>query len=125
LLVWLPTSRREAAARRLLAKAWRELDDRRSVPIATAAAELLNPEAVHPSPADEVWLPLNAPAGASRRALSGLPDAWPHVPPPVTPTEETPAGVDSPQPMSPPPSPMPPTATSPRAPRGAGRPGRW
>jgi hypothetical protein len=59
LLVWLPTSRREAAARRMLAKAWRELDDRHSVPVATAAAELLNPEAVHPSPADDVWLPLN------------------------------------------------------------------
>ncbi len=125
LLVWLPTSRREAAARRLLAKAWRELDDRRSVPIATAAAELLNPEAAHPSPADEVWLPLNVTAGASRRPLSGLPDTWPHVPPPVTPNEEAPAGADSPQPMSPPPSPMPPTSTSSRASRGAGQPGRW
>jgi hypothetical protein len=125
LLVWLPTSRREAAARRLLAKAWRELDDRRSVPIATAAAELLNPEAAHPSPADEVWLPLTAAAAASRRALSRLPDTWPHVPLPVTPSEEAPAGADSPQPMSPPPSPMPPTATSPGAPRGAGQPGRW
>jgi hypothetical protein len=124
LLVWLPTSRREAAARRLLAKAWRELDDRRSVPVATAAAELLNPDATHPSPADEVWLPLHAAAGASRRALSGLPDTWPHVPPPVTPTEEGPAGADSPQPMSPPPSPMPPISTSPRAPRGAGRQGK-
>lgn len=122
--MWLPTSRREATARRLLAKAWRELDDRRSVPVATAAAELLNPEAVHPSPADEVWLPLTAAPRASRRALSGLPDAWPHVPPPVTPTDG-PAGADSPQPMLPPPSPMPPTSTSSRAPRGAGRPGRW
>jgi hypothetical protein len=124
LLVWLPTSRREAAARRLLAKAWRELDDPRSVPVATAAAELLNPDATHPSPADEIWLPLHAAAGASRRALSRLPDTWPHVPPPVTPTEEGPAGADSPQPMSPPPSPMPPISTSPRAPRGAGRQGR-
>ncbi|GGS53769.1 replication-relaxation family protein [Actinokineospora fastidiosa] len=121
LLVWLPTSRREAAARRLLAKAWRELDDRHSVPIATAAAELLNPEAAHPSPADAVWLPLASPAGASRRPLSGLPDAWPHVPPPVTPTEENPTGTDSPPPMSPPPPPMPPTPTSPPASRDATR----
>jgi hypothetical protein len=123
-LVWLPTARREAAARRLLAKAWRELEDRGSVPVATAAAELLNPEASHPSPADEVWLPLHVAIGASRRALSRLPDTWPHVPPPVTPTEESPAGADSPQPMSPPPSPMPPTATSTRVPRATGRPGR-
>ncbi|MFI7680065.1 replication-relaxation family protein [Actinophytocola sp. NPDC049390] len=125
LLVWLPTSRREATARRQLARAWRELDDRRSVPIATAAAELLNPETVRPSPADEVWLPLTAAAGASRRALSGLPAAWPHVPPPVTPTEDGQAGADSPRPMLQPPSPMPPTATSSRAPRGASRQGRW
>ncbi|HWO67464.1 MAG TPA: replication-relaxation family protein [Umezawaea sp.] len=119
LLVWLPTSRREAAARRLLAKAWRELDDRPSVPVATAAAELLNPEASHPSPADEVWLPLHAAAGASRRALSGLPDTWPHMPLPVMPTEDGPAGAGSPQPMAPPPSPMPPTSTNPWASRGA------
>ena len=120
LLVWLPTSQREATARRLLARAWRELDDRRSVPVATAAAELLNLDATHPSPADEVWLPLDGVAGGSRRALSGLLDAWPHVPPPVTPTGETAAEADTPHLMSPPPSPMPPTA----APRESARSGR-
>jgi hypothetical protein len=124
-LVWLPTARREATARRLLARAWRELDNPRSVPVATAAAELLNPEAAHPSPVDEVWLPLDtAGSGARRRALSGLLDAWPHVPPPVTTSGETTLGPESPRPhrpaLSPPPSPMPPAA----APRGAGQPGR-
>ncbi|MDU0295181.1 replication-relaxation family protein, partial [Saccharothrix longispora] len=54
LLVWLPTSRREATGRRLLARARHELEDPRSVPIATASAELLDPTAAHPSPADQV-----------------------------------------------------------------------
>jgi len=121
LLVWLPTSRREATARRLLARAWRELDDRRSVPVATAAAELLDPTSAHPSPADEVWLPLDTPTGgARRRTLSGLPDTWPHVPPPVTTNGDTGLGPDSPHPAAPPPSPMPPAA----APNGSGQPGK-
>ena len=83
LLVWLPTSRREATARRLLMRAWRELDDPRSVPVATAAAELLDPSAPHPSPADAVWRPLDTAGGAvnARRELHRLLDAWPHVSP--------------------------------------------
>jgi hypothetical protein len=117
--VWLPTSRRETTARHLLTRAWRELDDPRSVPVATAAAELLNPEADHPSPADEVWLPLDAAAGGSRRrALSSLLAAWPHVSPPVATSSEAALASDS---MSPPPSPMPPAT----APRGASQPGKW
>ncbi|WP_156755863.1 replication-relaxation family protein [Actinokineospora pegani] len=112
LLVWLPTSRREATARQLLTRAWRELDDQRSVPVATAAAEMLNPETPHPSPADDVWLPLDTASGP-RRGLSTLLDAWPHIPPPAAPTSE----ADTAQPTSPPPSPMPPTA--PRGPAGA------
>lgn len=129
LLVWLPTSRREATARRLLALAWQGLDDPRSVPVATAATELLNPDAAHPSPADEVWLPLDVAAGgARRRTLSGLAEAWPDVPPPVTTSGEAALGPHSPHPpsptLSPPPSPMPPPTTHPRAPQGAGRPGR-
>lgn len=116
-LVWLATSRREATARRLLHRAWRELDDPRSVPVATAAAELLNPEVAHPSPADEVWLPLDAPGGAvsARRALHRLLGAWPHVPPPGTdssPSGESPMGPDAPLQRAPAPTPMPP-ATSP------------
>ncbi len=123
LLVWLPTSRREATARRLLARAWRELDDRRAVPVATAAAELLNPDADHPSPADEVWLPLTAPAGEPRRALAPLWGAWPHVAPPVPPAMETVAAPNSPHALSPPPAPMPPAPAGTRAPRGSSRPG--
>src|SRR5205823_2046093 len=117
LLVWLPTSRREATARRLLARAWRELDDPRSVPVATAAAELLNPEAAHPNPADEVWLPLDTTtgsAGSARRELHRLLDAWPHVAPPSTEAgSESALGPDSTLAlMAPAPAPMPPAPIS-------------
>jgi hypothetical protein len=136
-LVWLPTARREATARRLLHRAWRALDNPHTVPIATAAAELLNPHAAHPSPADPVWLPLTtAPASpidgpvsdsvSTRRELHQLLDAWPHVPPPSTDSDpssgpgggpggglggESGMGLEVPL-MAPAPAPMPPTTRS-------------
>jgi hypothetical protein len=110
-LVWLQTSRRETTARRALHRAWRELDHPQSVPVATAAAELLNPDADHPSPADAVWLPLNA--TGSRDELHRLLDAWPHVPPPASDNQpgDTPKpGPNTPMPLrTPAPPPMPPT----------------
>jgi hypothetical protein len=79
--------------------------------VATAAAELLNPDAAHPSPADEVWLPLDALGGQpARRRLHQLLGGWPHVPPPVT-DDDAATGPDSPVLLAPPPAPMPP-ATS-------------
>ncbi|MGB6164853.1 MAG: replication-relaxation family protein [Pseudonocardiaceae bacterium] len=84
-LVWLPTTRRETAARRLLTRAWGEFDQPARVPVATAAADLLNPHTAHPSPADPVWLPLDTiESGPPRRGLHQLGDAWPHLPAPVT-----------------------------------------
>jgi hypothetical protein len=131
-LVWLPTIRREATARRLLARAWRALDNPHTVPIATAAADLLNPHTAHPSPADAVWLPLTTtpttgsrPVNGSvdssaRRELHQLLDAWPHVPAPSTDSDpggglggESGIGLDAPLLMAPAPAPMPPTAPSP------------
>ncbi|WP_394617355.1 replication-relaxation family protein [Lentzea sp. JNUCC 0626] len=67
LLIWLPTSRREAAARTALKQAWDDLRARQTVPVATAAAELLDPASTHPGPADAVWLPLGSTAGTARR----------------------------------------------------------
>jgi hypothetical protein len=99
----------------LLARAWRELDDPRSVPVATAAAELLDPETSHPSPADAVWLPLESVGGASaRRELHRLLDAWPHVAPPsIDAGSESTLGSDSSLLlMAPAPAPMPPSAIS-------------
>jgi hypothetical protein len=87
-LVWLPTARREAAARRLLHRAWQALDNPRSVPLATATADLLN-AGTTPSPADEVWLPLDTISGTvNRQALHRLTSAWPHVPPSNVPDDE-------------------------------------
>ncbi|MGQ0573847.1 MAG: replication-relaxation family protein [Pseudonocardia sp.] len=88
LLIWLPTARREASARRQLRRAWQGLDHPDTVPVATAAAGLLDPLAAYPSPADPVWLPLHTspgatPAGAGARLpLHLLAGAWPHVHPP-------------------------------------------
>ncbi|WP_418156069.1 replication-relaxation family protein [Actinoalloteichus caeruleus] len=107
-LVWLPTSRREATARRVLARTWRELDNPLSVPVATAAAELLTRESASPSPADAVWLPVGTSTGESRLPLAELLDAWPHVVPPVTPSKETACAASTTSSTVPPPPPMPP-----------------
>ncbi|MBB5157424.1 replication-relaxation family protein [Saccharopolyspora phatthalungensis] len=115
-LVWLPTARRETATRRLLTRTWRDLDEPHRVPIATAAADLLNPDVPEPSPAEPVWLLLAASttrAASTRRGLHELPDAWPHLPPPTVSPEPTTNSVSSPA-MLPPPAPMPPKAHAPR-----------
>lgn len=112
-LIWLPTAHREATSRQLLHRRWRELDDPRSVPVATAAADLLDPTAEHPSPADAIWLPLESSGGTgARRALHTLPGAWPHVPPPRTDTHPDGQLETPPTLVSPPPEPMPPTTSS-------------
>lgn len=86
LLIWMPTTRREAGARVALHRAWRDLDRPNAVPVATAAAGLLDQTATHPSPADLVWLPLGQdatgprPVAGPRLPLHGLPLAWPHLP---------------------------------------------
>ena len=129
ILIWLPTFRREAAARRLLHRAWRALDDPHSVPVATAAAELLNAQAPHP--ADKLWLPLatTTAAGGDRSSprweLHRLLDAWPHISAPSTDSEtsgEAAVGPNLPRPTLDPPTPMPPStpATS-RGPSTRGR----
>ena len=111
LLIWLPTSRREAAARHALTQAWQHLNDPRSVPIATATPQLLNPETTHPSPADPVWLPLTSDGGtAVRRALHLLPEAWPHIPPMAAQPDGTSPPGTATQTALPPPDPMPPAA---------------
>ncbi|GGU39635.1 replication-relaxation family protein [Lentzea flava] len=117
LLIWLPTSRREAAARRALAQVWRELDDPRTVPVATAAAALLDPASAHPSPADAVWLPLDAKPGTSQRQrLADLSETWNHLLSPSNSDDEEVRAPESSRPTPSPPAPMPPSAGSPSPP---------
>ncbi|RSD16307.1 replication-relaxation family protein [Amycolatopsis eburnea] len=121
-LFWLPTSRREAGARTALARIHADLDQSADVPVATAAADLLEPSAVCPSPADEVWLPLNARssnrATSPRHALSELPHAWPALAPTASSGLDDATGPASGQAVAyrlPPPSPVPPDATPSRS----------
>ncbi|WP_433657959.1 replication-relaxation family protein [Nocardia sp. CA-128927] len=108
-LFWLPTARREANARRALRDAASALDDPGAVPIATAAADLLDPTSPHPSAADRVWLPLHASGTTGRVELHKLTDAWPRVTaPPEQSTDDT--AVD-PLTILPPPAPLPPSPT--------------
>ncbi|MFE5566601.1 replication-relaxation family protein [Amycolatopsis japonica] len=123
-LMWLPTTRREAGARTALARVHAGLDDPNSVPVATAAADLLDPATPHPSPAEAVWLPLTSarPGRASPRySLADLANAWTGLAPPAGPGgEATEAEADdaaAPYRL-PPPSPIPPRATPNRVARG-------
>lgn len=119
-LIWLQTSQRETAARRLLTRAHRDLDDPALVPVATAAADQLNPQQTHPSPADPVWLPLTTSSGPTgehtpvRRGLHELSDAWPHLPTPTTSQANLDRADQSPsRAMLPAPTPMPPAPSRP------------
>lgn len=118
-LMWLPTNRREAAARRALVQAWHQLDEPGLVPVATAAADLLDPVDVHASPAEPVWLPLNptnsggGDRGGVRCALHHLLDAWPHLQPPtpsLPPETDEPPAVEAGRVLLPPVPPLPPPA---------------
>lgn len=131
-LIWLPTVRREAAARRLLRHTLTEItpdgagqgggSDGGVLPVATAAVDLLDPITSRPSPAEQVWLPLTGRTRGGRCRLAGLVDAWPWLPPP-TPTGDTlgrPLADPERDGQLPPPSPTAPIPrTSPRAGRTA------
>ncbi|HKS45727.1 MAG TPA: replication-relaxation family protein [Amycolatopsis sp.] len=116
ILIWLPTTRREAGARAALARVHADLDHPDTVPVATAAADLLDPHIRHPSPAEAVWLPLvrsRARRTAPRYRLGELSDAWPHLSPPTsTPgdNDTTPEGATSARRL-PPPTSIPPRAS--------------
>ncbi|WP_222623372.1 replication-relaxation family protein [Streptomyces armeniacus] len=102
-LIWLPSSRREAGARRVLAEALAALDDPLLVPVATTSGDLLGPER-HGDPALGRWLPL-APARppGPRLWLAELAGAWPHLAPLSTHDASMPASGDlqAPPPVAP------------------------
>ncbi|WP_280489721.1 replication-relaxation family protein, partial [Nocardia carnea] len=105
-LLWVPSTSRETSARHALHDTWRTLADPTSVPVATAAADMLNPRASRSSPADRVWLPLDDNTG-ERVALHQLRAAWPHLTPaPVTTDRPEPIDTGAPKTLAaPPPTP--------------------
>ncbi|MDN2497026.1 hypothetical protein FHY52_10005 [Nocardia nova] len=105
ILLWVPTARRETAARHALRDTAASLPDPAAVPVATAAADLFDTTSPHPSPADRVWLPLDS-AHTSRLHLHELADAWPRrTPPPQERTDDSPIILGG-QIMLPPPPPL-------------------
>ncbi|MFX0581111.1 replication-relaxation family protein [Nocardia nepalensis] len=108
-LLWVPTARRETNARRAIVEVAAALDDPGSVPVATAAADLLDPTSTHPSPADRVWLPLHNPDGTGRLELHHLSSTWPRVTRSSAITSDDPTPPTSKQTVLPAPSPTPPT----------------
>jgi hypothetical protein len=116
-LFWLPTSRREAGARSALARIHADLDQTADVPVATAATDLLDSGAACPSPADKIWLPLNARSSkrtSPRYALGELTRAWPNLAPAATSESDEASYSTSGQAVAyrlPPPSSIPPDAT--------------
>ncbi|CAM4528714.1 replication-relaxation family protein [Nocardia ninae] len=86
-LLWVPTTQREANARTALRRSWERLPDPDAVPVATAAAELLT-SGPGASPADQVWLPLD-PVSAARVSLGDLAAVWPRRTTPPADTEHS------------------------------------
>ncbi|MEV3961519.1 replication-relaxation family protein [Nocardia sp. NPDC050193] len=109
ILIWVPTTLREASARHVLRQTWERLPDPEAVPVATAAAQLLTGRP-DPSPADRAWLPLDTASG-NRLRLHELAALWPHRTPPGVDvvTDETWAPHNGHVTLAPPP-PRPPTA---------------
>ncbi|MGH3826315.1 MAG: replication-relaxation family protein [Pseudonocardiaceae bacterium] len=107
-LIWLPTARREATARRALADAHSQLDHPQLVPVATSSAEHLSTEPDN-TPATSRWLPLPAPDPhrPGRLRLTELTHHWPTTTPGATPTPAPQRGTESTTTLAPP-SPLPP-----------------
>lgn len=75
-LVWLPTSRREATARRTLARAVADLDRPALVPVATSTVDLPTRQDTVGSPADTWWRPLGHDSRIQSRRLRLADLAW-------------------------------------------------
>lgn len=78
----MPQTAREAGARRVLRETAGGLDDPLSVPVATAAADLLDPVDAFAHPVKQVWSPLHpgGPPAPERVELTDLDAAWPYLP---------------------------------------------
>lgn len=114
-LLWLPSARREAGARRALTDALRSLDHPERVPVATTATDLAGDDHLLDATVTR-WLPITRPANTRRMRLIDLAHHWPPTPtaqPTTTDTDITlpdRAEVPPPAPMPPP---LPPYRTQP------------
>ncbi|MCI3928805.1 replication-relaxation family protein [Streptomyces sp. AN091965] len=81
ILVWAPTTQREARVRRALAEAGATLDDPLRVPVATTTATFVS-DTERQDPSQARWLPMDAGPrpGQQRLRLVELATAWPHLP---------------------------------------------
>ncbi|MFF1679464.1 replication-relaxation family protein [Streptomyces sp. NPDC058256] len=115
-LIWVPTTHREARVRPALARTLDGLDDITLVPVATASADFH----AHGRPADPSaarWQPLDPRQPTTQRlGLAELSRAWPHLPPlspsssPSTTTGDgASSGLLPPSPLPPGPTPRHPT----------------
>jgi hypothetical protein len=97
-LIWLPTNRRETAARRALAEALSHLDHPALVPLATSAADLAGAVDGN-NPAIARWLPIIEPSAPrpGRLRLAELAQPWPHLATP-TPAPTAPSTHGQPEP---------------------------
>lgn len=112
-LVWLPTTRRETAARRALTIALSALNRPSLVPLATSAADL-SPTISQDSPATTRWLPVPGPDPQypGRLRLAHLARLWPRLPASQpTPSQAPAAGATARAELAPPPPVPPPQPT--------------
>lgn len=105
ILIWLPSTQREATARRALTQVHTGLDHPEAVPVATGA-----PLTSEVGPAEQVWLPLHT--THPRHTPAELARARPQLASPRQPLKEPASETPQPGPL-PPPSPMPPTPAHP------------
>ncbi len=91
LLACFSSTARETHARRLISEHLRTHPHADKLPVATTSTELLQQV---DSAADDVWLPLHAPA-AGRHRLIQLRDAWPHLSAPPPESETAPRATDT------------------------------
>ncbi|WP_116202338.1 replication-relaxation family protein [Amycolatopsis circi] len=105
-LVWLPTSRREANARKSLADALSQLDRPALVPVATSASDVTATVGGGNSPASARWLPLS-PSPTRRPGRLQLAELWPQtdasgtVTPSAAVQQQTSAEIAAPEPFPP------------------------
>jgi hypothetical protein len=85
ILTWLPSSRREAGARRVLAQTLHSLDHPERVPAATTSTTLVDPDTAWDATAHR-WQSVDNSTAEGRVRLVDLPTLWPGLPGPAQPT---------------------------------------